>query len=281
MTRLDPSMRVALLWALPIVALALVLGAEFDWGRDALRTPPPPTPQPPAPVSVGLLPDYAIPGGAEALVATSEHTLFNPTRRPAPPAVVTAGADGGPSQMRRGQFILTGTAVYGNNAVAYLKETAGGKPRTVAKGEKINGMLVAEVASDRVRFTLGSETEDLSLKVAAGPKTTVQPAAPRVGQPAAGGAAAAAIRAAVPRAGGFVPNGAAQPQTLAERRRAARSAEAERQRAGATAGGAKDAAGTTDAADNAQAPAAAGTPTGDPRWQQMYNRIRNRGAQPQ
>jgi|GEM_PF-739685 len=279
MTRLDPSMRAALLWALSIVALALVLGAEFDWGRDALRTPPPPTPQPPAPVSVGLLPDYAIAGGAEALVATSEHTLFNPTRRPAPPAVVTAGADGGPSQMRRGQFVLTGTAVYAGHAVAYLKETAGGKPRTVAKGEKINGMLVADVESDRVRFTLGSETEDLPLKVAAGPKTTVQPAAPRAGQPPA--AAAAALRAAAQRAGGLglLPNGTpAQPQTLGERRRAARAAEAERQRETA-AGGAKDAADAAGAADNSQAPAAA--PTGDPRWQQMYNRIRSRGGQSQ
>ncbi len=285
MTKLDPSMRTAIGWAVPIVALALVLGAEFNWGRGSLLAPPPETPQAPAPVSVSVLPEYAIPGGTGALVATSEHTLFNPTRHPAPPAVASS-TTGGPSQMRRGQFILTGTAVYGDKAVAYLKETAGGKPRTVAKGETINGMLVAQVDSHGVRFKLGDETEDLPLKVAVGPKVTVQPAAPRTEAAPGAGGGGAPVPAAMPRPVPREANpaaAAAQPQTLGERRRAAREAQnARQQRSDSGQGNTKDASadadasqGATDASANPAATAAAG---GDPRWQQMYQRIRNRGA---
>lgn len=285
MTKLDPSMRTAIGWTVPIVVLALVLGAEFNWGRGTPLAPPPEAPQAPAPVSVAVLPEYTIAGGAGALVATSEHTLFNPTRHPAPPAVV-ASTSGGPSQMRRGQFILTGTAVYGDKAVAYLKETAGGKPRTVAKGETINGMLVAQVDSHGVRFRLGDETEDLPLKVAVGPKVTVQPAAPRTEAAGAGGGGAP-VPAAMPRPGVREPNPAAagaQPQTLGERRRAAREAQnARAQRSDAGTGNTKDASadpgasqGATDASANPPATGAAAA--GDPRWQQMYQRIRNRGA---
>lgn len=283
MNKLEPPLRNALLWAIPIVVLALVLLAEFDWGRAVRRDPPAETPQLPAPVSVGLLPDYAIPGGSDALAATSEHTLFNPTRRPAPPAVVAA-TNGAPSQMHRGQFILTGTAVYGDKAVAYLKETAGGKPRTVTKGETINGMLVAQVDSKGVRFTLGDESEDLALKVVAGPKVTVQPRTSIPGLPAG-----APVPGALPRAPGLQPNGIpGQPQTLGERRRAAREAEAARQRGqggqGGNGGGANQGAQTQGAADTGDPttgmqPATAASAAGaDPRWQQMYQRIRNRIA---
>ena len=178
MTRIDPAMRRALAWLVPIVLAAIALAAELEWGSAAHRAPPPETPVAPAPVSVGLLPDYSIAGGPAALAATSEHTLFNPTRQPAPPAIATAGGASGPTQMRRNQFVLTGTAIYGSTAVAYLKETAGGKSHVVMKGDKINGMLIADVSASGVRITQGGESEDLPLKVAAGPRTTVQPANP-------------------------------------------------------------------------------------------------------
>ncbi|MEP7061722.1 MAG: hypothetical protein ABI881_04965 [Betaproteobacteria bacterium] len=276
MTALDASTRRLLMWAVPIGVLAVVLATELGWGRDAQRAPPPETPQAPAPVSVGLLPEYAIAGGPAALSTTSEHTLFNPTRRPAPPAVATAS--GGPTQMQRGQFILTGTAVYGNTAVAYLKEAAGGKPRSVHKGDTINGMLVAQVDSNGVRFTKGGESEDLPLKIAAGPKTTVQPAATTATPRAPGGGGNPVNARGQQRQGAQQPNPAdgTPPGSLGERRRAARAAEAERQRAEP----AKDAAAQQGNAPAAQQPAtAAGANGQDPSWQQMYQRLRNRANQ--
>ena len=284
MSSLDPSMRRLLAWAIPIALLGIALGIELDWGGSARRSVlPPEMAKPPAPVGVRLLPEYAIAGGAAALQATSEHTLFNPTRRPAPPAVAVA-ANGGPSQMKRGQFILTGTAVYGDKAVAYLKAAAGGKPHTVQKGETINGMLVARIDSQGVRFTKGGESEDLPLKIAAGPKTTVQPATAAPRAPGTGGGGVPVNARGQPRPGAQPGNPAnpSQPESLGERRRAARAAEAERQRAG-QAKGASDpeaqgaASGTAATSPAPPAPAANGH---DPRCQQRYQRDRGRGAHP-
>jgi len=229
MSALDSRLRGWLVWLLPFVALALLLGWETDWGRAFHRVPAPEAASAPAPVSVALLPEYSIPGGADALKGTVDRTLFNPTRRPAP----AAAAEAAKTQMRKGQFLLTGTTVVGDKAIAFLKESSGGKSRSVKKGESINGMTVAEVKADRVKLTLGDESEDLVLKVAAGPKTTTQPAVPPPGgaaaAPAPAPAAAPAAPAAMPAGGartaqpGGVPP---QPQSLAERRRAARAAEA-------------------------------------------------------
>jgi hypothetical protein len=269
MMRLDPALRRALYWIVPIGVAALVVAAELDVGGVAGRTPPPETPRPPAPVSVGLLPEYAIAGGPAALSATSEHTLFNPTRHPAPPAVASGGSSA-PSQMKRNQFVLTGTAIDGHTAVAYLRENApGGKSRVVKKGDKVNGMTVAEVTPAGIRFTQGGESEDVPLKVAAGPRATVQPVvAPPPGTPAAtGGGAAQAARNAP---------GGGNPQSLAERRRAAREAERAQ---GARGGGRRNAtqegapAGATTGTDGN---AAAGAQTSQ--WQQMYQRARGRGG---
>ena len=95
--------------------------------------------------------------------------------------------------------MLTGTLIVDGKATAFLRENAGGKSRRVAQGEQINGMLVAEVKPDRVKLTLGDESEDLVLKVAIGPKTTTQPVvAPAPGAPAAAAPVAAAARALPP-----------------------------------------------------------------------------------
>jgi len=225
-------------------------------------------------VVVAVLPDYAIAGGAAGHTEMVQRTLFNPTRRPAPPAPVTAV-----SQMQRGQFALTGTLVVDGKSTAFLREVAGNKPRRVLAGEKVNGMLVAEVKPDRVRLTLGDESEELLLKVGTNPKPTAQPAAPVAA--AAAPATPAAAPAGVPPAGygSVAPPPAEATQTLAERRRAARAA----------AGGDATAAGAAPihaAAAPAAATPAAATPATpatqpaemDPRWGQMDQAYRERAA---
>jgi len=123
-------------------------------------------------------------------------------------------------------------------STAFLREVQGNKPRRVLAGDKINGMVVAEVRPDRVRLTLGDESEELLLKVGTNPRPTAQPAAPvtaAVAPPPTAQAAAAAP--------GATPAAVEPAQTLAERRRAARAAAMQQQQpAGAAQGGATEAA---------------------------------------
>ena len=179
----DPAvLRSVLVWGLPFAIVAAVLGYETDWGRDLAPDAPAPAKVAPAPVSVALLPEYAISGGVEARRETVERALFNPTRRPAPPATQTAQAA---PPAAHGEYTLTGTTVVGNVATAFLREVKGGKSHTVHKGETLNGVLVADVRPDAVKLKQGNDVEELQLKVASGPKSTVQiaPPAPVPGQP--------------------------------------------------------------------------------------------------
>ena len=240
--------RGATIWLVPFAIVVAALGFETDWGRSVSREVPAPAAAPPAPVAVALLPEYRIDGGVDTRKETVDRVLFNPTRRPAPPASQTAAA----SAMKRGQYTLTGTTVVGNVATAFLRDVNGGKSRSVRQGETLGGMLVAEIRPDRVRLKQGDDFEDLSLKVAAGPRTTVQAApvipptaigAPQTGvagtpaaaAAAAGGTGATAVRpttrqpappVAGPAAGapGARPGVVSVGELLAERRRAARAA---------------------------------------------------------
>lgn len=231
-------LRSLLLWGLPIALVVVALGYETDWGQSVMHEAPPPATGGAQPVAVALLPEYTIDGGADARKETVDRTLFNPTRRPAPAAAQTAG---GGSPMQHGIYTLTGTTVVGNAATAFLREVKGGKSRSVRQGDTLDGMLVAEVRADHVRLKQGDDVEDLQLKIAGGPKSTIQtvtaPPAPVPGQPAAQPAVAAAQAAGGSSAAG-VPGRPVIPATagtavrppsnvgelLAERRRAARAA---------------------------------------------------------
>jgi hypothetical protein len=184
---LDNRVRAWTIWALPFAVIGLAIAWETDFGQALKRRPVAEAAITPQAVNIALLPEYSIDGGIEGRRETIERTLFNPTRRPAPPQQASATQGAFP----RGQFVLTGTTVVGNKATALLREVNGGRSRRVQQGETINGATVAEVRADRVKLTLGSDSEELTLKVAAGPRTTVQPAvaAPPAARPGAAGAA--------------------------------------------------------------------------------------------
>lgn len=198
------SLRSVLVWIVPFAIVLAILGWETDWG-DGVSIPVPVTPPTsPPPVSVALMPEYRIDGALAARRETVDRVLFNPTRRPAPPATQIAGET---AVLQKGKYVLTGTAVAGNVATAMLREVAGGKSHTVRKGEKIDGALVADVTSDSIKLTQGANTEELHLKVALGPATTLQPTvpgavpagvAPIPGMPV--GAALPAATSGIPRA---------------------------------------------------------------------------------
>ena len=263
MSRLALHLRAALWWLLPLAALAAMVGWETDWGRAVSWRPPPPEPIVPQPAAVALLPEYAIAGGTAARTETVERTLFNPTRRPAPSAAQPSAA-----QMKRGQFALTGTTVAEGKSTAFLREVAGNKSRRVRAGETINGMLVAEVKPDRVKLTLGDESEELVLKVATNPRPTVQP-----GPPAASAAAAAPpVTGTPPAAAAATPAAAQDAATLAERRRAARAA------AAAGVGGTTPAPPAAGAAPSPPAAPAASPAAGNSAWEAVNQRYRERAA---
>jgi len=271
MSPLLARLRAALWWLLPLAALFVLVGWEIDWGSQVRKRAPPDDPIVPKAVAVALLPDYTVEGGVAARSETVNRTLFNPTRRPAPVAVAEAAKP----RMQRGLYALTGTTLAGDRNLAFLKEVNGGKARTVKQGDKINGLLVAEVKADRVRLALGDESEELVLKVVTNSRPT--PAAPTQAASAAGappGAPAGAPATAAPpqrpvQAPPVAATGQEAGQTLAERRRAARAAAAEASAAAAPA---------PPPPPESQPAATSGGDQADPRWQQMDQRYRSRAA---
>ena len=198
------SLRATLGWVIAFAIVLAVLGFETDWGDGISLPVPVPAASKPKPVDVALMPEYRIDGGLDARRETVERALFNPTRRPAPPAIAEAG--GANAKLDKGQYVLTGTTLDGAVAAAVLKEVKTGKSHVVKKGEKIGDLVVAEVTADKVRLELGGQFEELDLKIAGGPKATVQPVVPApppgaaavLGQPAFASEAARlqALRAA-------------------------------------------------------------------------------------
>lgn len=257
-------------WLVPLAVAVAFLGWETDWGRALAPVPVPAEPIIAKPVPVSVLPDFTVAGGLSARPETVARTLFNPTRRPAPPVVAEAPKP----TMKRGQFTLTGTLVVEGKSTAFLREVAGGKARRVLQGESINGLVVAEVKPDRVRLTMGDESEDLILKVQTNPKpTTAVAAAPPAGTAGGGQAAGAgsappvAAGAAVTAPPGTAPQPAGVGTSLVERRRAAREAAAA-------------AANQAAAMAPAPSPAPSGAPRVDPdSWAAVEQRYRERGAQ--
>jgi hypothetical protein len=255
MSALKSSLRVWLVWLAPFALLMLVILWQTDWGRAIVREPPAESGVEPQPLNVSVLPEY-LPVATEASRDAVERTLFNPTRRPAPTAI----ADAAKPKMQRGQFALSGTLIVEGKAVAVLREVAGGKSRRVAAGDTVNGMVVAEIKPDRLRLTLGDESEELALKLATGPRTTIQPVvSPTANAPTP---AATAVVAPVPARN--------VAEVLAERRRAARAAETAA--AGLPPGAAVPAQASQTPTRSSVPPAPAVVPSNDPQWQGVYQR---------
>jgi len=258
MNGIDARIRLWLTWALPFGLILFLVGWETDWGHALKPVPALDGKVTAQPVPVALLPEYRIEGGVDSRRETVERTLFNPTRRPAPPQA----AAGAKPAAQAGQFVLTGTTVVDQKATAFLREVNGGRSRRVQQGETINGVLVAEVHADRVKLTAGDSVEELTLKVAGGPKTTIQPVVAPPTPPASGAPAAPGAPQARPA---VTPNQPGQPpdpaETLANRRRAARAAEAT----------AAQQQQNTQPAAPAQ-PAQQQTQRPDPAWNDVYQR---------
>ena len=266
MQALDARIRAWLIWIAPFATVAMLLGWETDWGRELKHVPQADAPVKPQPVTIALMPEFKLEAGADVRRETVDRTLFNPTRRPAPPAPPPAAQV---AAMQRGTFALTGTTMVDGKATALLREVNGGKVRRVQKGETVNGMLVEDVKADRVRLSMNGDSEEVTMRVAPGPKTTIQPVQPPVqGQPGMPGGPQQQQPGNAPVAQNVPPPPVVQDvaDVLAQRRRAARAAEAAAQQ--------RDAPATTAPAGTPTAPAAAAPQAAkpDPGWNAVYQR---------
>src|SRR5437588_10827385 len=83
--------RSRLWWLVPPLAIGVLLGIELGWGRQVHRLPEAPPALEARQVTPALLPENNIEGAVAGRVETVNRTLFNPTRGPAPTALVAAG----------------------------------------------------------------------------------------------------------------------------------------------------------------------------------------------
>ncbi|MDR0249890.1 MAG: hypothetical protein LBI35_01020 [Burkholderiales bacterium] len=162
-----------------VLLLLITLAVEWDRGRK-WRQPPTTSVAVANPLEVTLLPEFKA-SELQERKETVERPLFVPTRRPAPPA---SAVEIEPSRVERGLFVLSGTAIQGQIRIAFLRNAKDNKPKTVRVGDTVEGMNVSVITADKVILTAGGQEEELLLKVAAGPKGAVTPAAlPQQQQP--------------------------------------------------------------------------------------------------
>jgi type II secretory pathway component PulC len=164
-------------WAIIGGALALILLSTLVWEANrerSLRKQPPKPVVAAQPLDVTLLPEFKT-SALQERKATVERPLFVPTRRPAPLMDVVVEKE--PSRIERGLFVLSGTAIHEQTRIAFLRNAKDNKPKTVHIGDVVEGMNVSVITPDRVVLTAGGQEEELLLRVVAGPRGAVTPAA--------------------------------------------------------------------------------------------------------
>jgi len=177
-----------------------------------------------------LLPPLVVAGAEQAYPETTARSLFIPTRRPAPEAPADEKGN-----KAKGQYVLVGVIVVGDNRTAMLKEKSTGRVFHVERGKDVNGIKVAEIEPEVVTLAMGNDKEVLPLTVQKGaaaapghPGAAPVPAAPQgpfAGTAAAQEAEAAEKQAAVPGQP-FAPPGANSPPGAQPNNPAARAKEA-------------------------------------------------------
>ena len=154
-----------------------------------------------------LLPPVVAQAPEQAYPEMAARPLFTPTRRPAP-----AEPSQGMATFARGQYILQGVIVAGDQRTALLKEKSTGKVHRVDRGQDVNGITVERVDRTEVVLASGEEREKVALVVQrpeGAARAGAAPAEPpqqgpfaTAAQPPAGAAAAPVAAAGQPVAPG-------------------------------------------------------------------------------
>jgi type II secretory pathway component PulC len=214
-TSLTPLQAEAAFWMALVFALMLGIGIETNWGRQMQWPVPEVVETPPAFAKPVLAEPFRL-GPPDEFTNITQRPLFIVTRRPTPAAPPPEPPK---PRMQKGQFVLTGTILVAEGKFAFLLEKAGNRSRVVAEGKEINGILVKEVAKERVVLSQFDDTEDLILKSNTPPPRPpatagVVPGAPGGAGPAPaapGGAATPGAPAAIPGAPAAKPPPARTP----------------------------------------------------------------------
>ena len=148
------------LLALAAAAILVVIGVQTGFGtRLAPNGSPAPGKAPPV-AEAKLVPPIVAQAPEQAFPEMAARPLFTPTRRPAPPEP-TAGK----SAFQRGQYVLQGVIVVGDQRTALLKEKTSGKIHRVDRGNEVNGITVEAVEPTEVTLASGGEREKVALVV--------------------------------------------------------------------------------------------------------------------
>lgn len=144
--------------AVVLVALVVAIGFETGFGTQLRHAIPQEASRKAAAPEARLLPPVVAAAPEQAYPETTARPLFTPTRRPAPPENVAAKP-----AFSRGQFVLQGVIVVGQEKTALLKEKASGKVHRVESGKDLNGITVERIDPTEVTLAMGGEKEKIAL----------------------------------------------------------------------------------------------------------------------
>jgi len=163
--------------ALAAIVLLVVIGLETGFGGNLRPAIPEGSAKKAAAPEAKLLPPMVAVSPEQAYAETAARPLWTPTRRPAPPDNTAARP-----AFTRGQFVLQGVIVVGDERTALLKEKATGKIHRLESGKEVNGITVEAIQPTEVTLAMGGEKEKVALVVqraegsAPGARTAATPA---------------------------------------------------------------------------------------------------------
>lgn len=155
-------LRRPLLAALVVLAalLLLLVGLETGFGTRLRPAVPAGSTKVAAATEAKLLPPPAATTAEQAYPETAARPLFVPTRRPAP-----VEPNAGKPAFTRGQYVLQGVIMVGEQRTALLREKASGKVHRVDRGQELNGITIEKVEPSTVTLAMSGEREKLDLVV--------------------------------------------------------------------------------------------------------------------
>lgn len=120
--------------------------------------------------TISVLSEFGLPAQETGFPELLARPLFTINRR------FPAVAQGGPSAMKKGQFVLVGVLLAQPRQAALLRDVQTNKTETVAVGASVRGLVLEKVAPNRVVLRQGEEVEELTLDVLRGSKAVPVPA---------------------------------------------------------------------------------------------------------
>ena len=141
------------------VLLALAIGLEIATGSAASNGAAAQAKAAASP-DAKLLPPVLAQAPEQAYPEMAARPLFTPTRRPAP-----IEPSQGKQTFAKGQYVLQGVIVVGDQRTALLKEKSTGKVHRVDRGSDVNGITVERVEPTEVVLASGEERERIALVV--------------------------------------------------------------------------------------------------------------------